>query len=175
MRGRRHPENGDTIAAIFQMPDFGCATNVLASVCRHDENGDAANPPIKKWRKSVAIFWVATRLLPFFKWRILGAPPMSWRHFTATTKMATPQIRQLKNGAKVLPFSGWRQGRRHLVDTVTHARARPGWPVQAPICPGPALGTSRGTLASLSWLWLDWKCDFRIPAPHGAFWAVFLS
>ena len=64
---------------------------------------------------------LATRMLPFFKWRILGLPPMSWRHFTATTKMATPQIRQLKNGAKMLPFSGWRQGRRHLVDTVTHA------------------------------------------------------
>ena len=46
------------------MADFGCATNVLASFCRHDENGDAANPPIKKWRKSVAIFWVPTRTSP---------------------------------------------------------------------------------------------------------------
>ena len=59
-----HFLGGDTIAAIFQMADFGCATNVSASFHRHDKNGDAANPPIKKWRKSVAIFWVATRMSP---------------------------------------------------------------------------------------------------------------
>ena len=46
------------------MADFGCATSVVASFHRHDENGDTANAPIQRWRKCIAIFWVATRTSP---------------------------------------------------------------------------------------------------------------